>query len=223
MIRVQNCWLGLCLMLLAPFADAADQESVPASPESVIQRVSDELLQLIEESRGYVKEDPERFFSEVETLLLPAVDFKGFARGVMAVHYKRANDDQRERFTETFKWGLVRTYSLALSEFQDGDVVMVPGERPSQNPKRKNVKMEIRTGSGGVYPITFSMKLGKDDVWRLGNIIINGINIGLTYRSQFASAVQDQKYKGDMDQVIDAWAEVLVQEGEPPGLAVEGT
>ena len=44
------------------------------------------------------------------------------------------------------------------------------------------------------------------------NIIVNGVNIGLTYRSQFASAVQDQKYGGDLDKVIDAWALLLANE-----------
>ena len=223
MNRIRFAWLSLCLMVLVVFASfAVGEENSQPSPESVVQRVSDDLLQLIEDSRIYVKEEPERFFTEVEALLAPTVDFRGFARGVMAVHYKRANDDQRDRFTETFKWGLVRTYALALSEFNDGDVVMVPDDRPAQNPGRKNVKMEIRTGSGEVYPITYSMKLGKDGAWRLGNIIVNGINIGLTYRSQFASAVQDQKYNGDLDRVIDAWAEVLVHD-EAPGIAVEGS
>ena len=201
----------------------AAEEPAP-SPEDVVQQVSDDILQLIEDSRDYAEEDPERFFVEVEELLAPAVDFKGFARGVMAVHYKRASDDQRERFTETFKWGLVRTYSLALTEFKDGEITLVPDNRPATNPRRKNVKMEIRTGAGELYPITYSMKLGKDGAWRLGNIIVNGINIGLTYRSQFASAVQDQQYGGDLDRVIDAWAEVLAAEDDTLAeIKVEGT
>ena len=217
-IMLRNCVSLVLLVLLFPGSVSAT-DGAADTPEAVIERVSDDLLQLIEDSREYVTDDQERFFREVEVLLAPAVDFRGFARGVMAAHYKRASDDQRERFTETFKWGLVRTYALALTEFKDGDIVLVPDDRPAQNPRRKNVKMEIRMGSGEVYPITYSMKLGKDGEWRLGNIVVNGVNIGLTYRSQFASAVQDQKYNGDLDQVIEAWAEVLVNDEQPaPGL-----
>jgi phospholipid transport system substrate-binding protein len=69
--------------------------------------------------------------------------------------------------------------------------------------------MEIRTNTGEVYPVVYSMALGKDQVWRMRNIIINGVNIGLTYRSQFASAVQDPQYGQSLDAVIDAWAELL--------------
>ena len=212
--------LGLALgwlISLAPVQVSADMEPAAATsktPDAVVERTSDDMLALIEESRSYVKEDPERFYTAVEALLRPVVDFKGFARSVMAAHYKAANSDQRERFADTFKWGLVRSYALALTEFSDGDIVIVPSDRPPRNPRRQNVKMEIRLGTGEVYPVVYSMALGKDEVWRMRNIIINGVNIGLTYRSQFASAVQDPKYGGDLDAVIDAWATLLATEAE---------
>ena len=216
--------LSVALAAAGAHADDLVEKRLEATPESVVQQVSDDLLVLIDDAQAYVDEDPERFFVQVEALLAPAADFRGFARGVMAAHYKRASEDQRQRFAETFKWGLVRTFSLALTEFKDGQLVLVPDDRPAPNPRRKNVKMEMRTGAGEVFPITFSMKLGKDGAWRLGNIIANGVNIGLTYRSQFASAVQDQKYGGDLDQVIDAWADVLSAEGEAiVGGTVEGS
>ena len=81
--------------------------------------------------------------------------------------------------------------------------------------------MEIRTSTGEVYPLLYEMGLGKDDVWRMRNITINGVNIGLTYRSQFASAATDSRYGGDLNKVIDAWANVVQsnaeQEAEKPG------
>jgi phospholipid transport system substrate-binding protein len=121
--------LGHSPLALAANDDGMEPASVTAqSPDAVIERTSDALLVLIEESRAYVKEDPERFYQAVEALLRPVVDFKGFARSVMAAHYKSANADQRERFAETFKWGLVRSYSLALTEFRDGEIALVASD-----------------------------------------------------------------------------------------------
>lgn len=193
----------------ASYGDADPPVSAPKPPDAVIEQTSHDLLVLIEESREYAEADPERFFVEVEALLRYVVDFKGFARSVMAAHHKTASTEQRERFAETFKWGLVRSYALALVGFSDGEIVMVPSDRPPRSPRRKNVKMEIRLRGGEVYPVVYSMALGKDNAWRMRNIIINGVNVGLTYRSQFASAVQDPKYGGDLDAVIDAWAKLL--------------
>ena len=183
------------------------------SAEEVVRQASDDMLQLIESGRSYVDDDPERFYNEVEALLNPIVDFDRFARNVMGPHWKRATEDQQQRFIHSFKWGLLRTYAVALTEFSDGEVLVLEPDRPPRNPARRNVKMEIKTSGGDVYPIVYSMAADAGE-WRLRNIIIGGVNIGLTYRSQFASAVKDPKYGGDMDKVIDAWDRHLAESRE---------
>jgi phospholipid transport system substrate-binding protein len=127
----------------------------------------------------------------------------------MATYYKRASEAQRTRFAGAFKAGLVRTYAKALLEFSDEQIVVLPETRPPRDPNKQIVKMEVRSSSGKVYPAVYAMRLGDDGVWRIRNIIINGINIGLTYRSQFASAMKAPKNGGDLDRVIDAWSESL--------------
>lgn len=217
---IARLWRGILVPLALLWASAALAEDLspipedPAArtPEQQVRKASDDVLGLIEDSRDWAKDDPERFFREVERMLRPVVDFDSFSRSVMAVHYRDASKEQRERFADTFRWGLVRTYAMALTEFNDGEVVVVPPDRPPRSERRRTVKMEIRTSTGEVYPVLYSMGVGKDGVWRVRNIIVNGINMGLTYRSQFASAMTDQQYGGDMDRVIDAWAELLKAE-----------
>ena len=187
---------------------AAGAVSEVREAEQLVQRTTDQVLELIEDSRGYAKEDPERFYAEVEKLLSPAIDFPRFARSVMAAHYRDATPAQRERFADGFKWSLVRTYALALTEFNDGSVEIIPSDRPPRQPDRASVKQEIRSG-GDVYPVVYSLVRSKDDGWRVLNIIINGINMGLTYRNQFASAMQDPRYGGDLDRTIDGWVASL--------------
>jgi len=76
------------------------------------------------------------------------------------------------------------------------------------------VKQEIRLSSGEVYPVIYSMFRSEDGIWRMRNIIVNGVNMGLTYRNQFSSAATDARYGGDMDKVIDGWIESVGQEAE---------
>ncbi|MEZ5558777.1 MAG: ABC transporter substrate-binding protein [Pseudomonadales bacterium] len=221
----KSSWMVAALVLLMTgFAHAADSAS-PAvaeqTPEQLIRHTADSVLALIDSSQSYAKEDTERFYREVEALLDPVVDFTGFARSVMSVHYQDATPEQRERFAETFKWGLVRTYALALTEFRDGEVVVLPPDRPPRNPKRQTVTMEIHTKAGEVYPVLYSMGQSSDGSWRLRNIIINGVNMGLTYRSQFNSAVNDPKYGGNLDKVIDAWADMLAADTPGTGSAAQ--
>jgi len=203
--RVHLRTLSLALLLLTGSAVA---EAQIREAEVLVEQTTEQMLELIEEAKTYVDEDPERFYVAVEALLNPVIDFPRFARSVMAAHYKRATPEQRDRFAEGFKWSLVRTYALALTEFNDGGVNIIPSDRPAKRPDRASVKQEIRS-EGEVYPVVYSMALNSQGEWRVMNMIINGINMGLTYRNQFASAVNDPAYGGDMDQAIDGWVASL--------------
>ncbi|MGA0838671.1 MAG: MlaC/ttg2D family ABC transporter substrate-binding protein [Pseudomonadales bacterium] len=184
------------------------------SAEERVQQVSDSVLVLIEAARGYANDDPERFYREFTAILDPAVDFDAFARSVMAVHFRAATPEQRRRFADSFKWGLVRTYALALTEFSNGTVRVVPSAKPAQNKRLQSVRMEVTTPSGNVYPVQYAMALGSDGEWRVRNIIVNGVNMGLTYRNQFAGAMKDPANGGSLDKVIDGWSNMLKKEAE---------
>jgi phospholipid transport system substrate-binding protein len=207
------------LMALVPFAVGAAPAATHESPEEMVRETSNAVLDLIEEARGYVDQDPERFYRQVETVLLPVIDFDSFARSVMAAHYRKATPAQRQRFVDSFRSGLVRTYALALMEFKDGKVVVVPPDRPPRDPARRTVKMEIHI-SGQVYPVLYTVSQSGDGAWQVRNLIVNGVNMGLTYRNQFNSAMNNPKHGGKIDSVIDAWADML--EAEAPDFDIDG-
>lgn len=212
------------LLALLPWTTYAGEADAAAAGEQtateMVEKTTDDVLALIEQAKGYAKQNPERFYREVESLLSPVVDFESFARSVMAVHYRDATPEQRQRFAESFKWGLVRTYALALTDFEDGKVVVVPPDRPPRNPERQTVTMEIHTKTGEVYPVLYSVVQEDSGEWQIRNLIVNGVNMGLTYRNQFNSAMNDPKYGGDLDQVIDAWGRLL--KAEPPLIDEDG-
>jgi phospholipid transport system substrate-binding protein len=209
---ISTLLLGIALALLPVRATA---EAKPAAayetPEEMVRQMSKAVLDLADEARAYVDQDRERYFRQVEDLLSPVVDFDSFARSVMATHYRKATAEQRRRFIESFRSGLVRTYSLALMDFKDGRVVVVPPEREPRDPARRTVKMEVHT-AGQVWPVLYSVSLGADGAWQVRNLIVNGVNLGLTYRNQFSSAVSQQG--GNLDAVIKAWADII--EAEAP-------
>ena len=205
---IRRVGLALCLSVLALATGGALAAQFESAPHQLIADTSTDLLKLIEEGRGYADSDPERFFTAVEALLAPVIDFEGFARRVMSAHYKAATPEQRRRFAETFKWGLVRTYSLTLTDFTGGEVIVLPPDGPPRRPGRRNVKMEIHQG-GEIYPVLYAVTQSAEGDWRIGNIVIAGVNIGLTYRSQFRSVAADARYGGDLDRVIDAWVKFV--------------
>ncbi|HTO57019.1 MAG TPA: ABC transporter substrate-binding protein [Pseudomonadales bacterium] len=208
--------LFACALLCgAVRADAPD-------PTAVIQTATNSLIKVINDGKTYFDKDPDRFYGEIQKVLDPTVDFAKFAQGVMAVYYKRATTEQRDRFQSTFKSGLVRTYGKALLDFGDEKIDVLPPGKPREKPDRDTVKMEIHSKDGKVYPVLYSMRLCDDGQWRMYNILINGINMGITYRNQFASAMKAPENKGNLDMVIAQWAETIAhidpaKQGNPDG------
>jgi phospholipid transport system substrate-binding protein len=192
---------ALVLTLFASLAVAAES---PSTPHEVIRQTGDALIKVIEEGKGYFDADPERFYREVRGVLDPVIDFDSFARGVMAVNFKRATPEQRARFRDTFKDALVRTYGKALLNYGNERIDVVAPTRPPRQPDRESVTMEVHS-EGRVYPVVYSMQQDGSGRWRVGNVIINGINMGLTYRNQFAAAMKAPRNRGDIDLVIADW------------------
>ena len=191
-------------LLLSAFVVAA-----PVDPRVTIRQATDALLDVIKQGKSYFATDPNRYYKEIERVLDPTIDFDTFSRGVMAVFYKKATPEQRDRFQSTFKTGLIHTYGKALLDFGDEKIDVLPPDKPSTEPDRDSVKMDVHSKEGKVYPVIYSMRLGDDGAWRMYNIIINGINIGLTYRNQFASAMNAPENNGSLDAVISGWGETI--------------
>lgn len=188
--------------------EAAAQE---ANAAGAVQAASEEVMALIGASRGYAKTSPERFHAEVERLLRPVIDFPRFARSVMGVWYKRATPAQRTEFAESFKWTLVRTYASALTEFHDGQVRILPQRRKAKDPNKATVSMEI-TYQGTPYMVVYAMQR-RAELWQLVNVVIEGINLRLNYRSQFDTAMKAPEHGRDLDKVIAAWTRSIQQQG----------
>jgi phospholipid transport system substrate-binding protein len=172
------------------------------SAYETVKLVTDELLARLIVVQPLYESDREKYFQEIDISLAPFIDFGGFSRGVMAKYYRRASSDQKTRFVSTFRTSLIRTYSKALAEFDNEQIIVLQDDKPQKDPKKARVRLEVHAKDGTIYLIEYSL-VWLDEKWKLRNIVIEGINIGLQFRSQFAASMQE--HKNDMDNVIDNW------------------
>ena len=188
------------LILLFYFLQAQSIQS--ETPQQYVEKVHADIIQVIIEKQSIYKDQPEEFIESIAKSLEPLVDFKRISRNVMGKHYKIASQDQRDKFQEIFKSTLLETYSKTLAEFKNEEIRIIPSLNSSNKPNREKVHLEIVT-STKIYPAFYDMYLNKKNQWKLINIVINGVNLGLTFRNQFYSLMKDQE--NDIDKVIDLW------------------
>lgn len=218
LFRVQLAWLfGLYLLALGVQAE----ENTAVTAHDVVRETSRQVMAVVEEAHVYVDEDPERYYSQVQTILDEVIDFRGFARGVMGPYasserYRSLDEasraqlrDQLDRFTQVMRLGLVRTYSKGLLAF-GGSRIEVSQPAPDEAAQsRVSVEQLIFSDEVEPYKVMYQMGRSKAGEWKLRNVIIESVNLGEIYRNQFQAAAR--KHEGDIDTVIANWTTVEVE------------
>ncbi len=204
--------LAPVFLLLAAGAPAAAQPAAAALPPAhqLVEQATREVLDRIVRERPTFKKNPDHLYVIVEENLVPYVDFDRIARRVMAKHFQRATPEQRLRFVQVFKTSLINAYSSALAEYDDQKFSVLPPGKGDVEAARATVKMEVTMRDGTVYPLSYAMYLNDAGAWKLENLILNGINLGLTYRNNFAEMAQ--QYGGDIDRVIGNWSAKIAKD-----------
>ena len=87
-------------------------------------------------------------------------------------------------------------------EFKDEKIIVLPPKYKSASLNKVKVDIQIVTSSKS-YPGVYSMYLDSNNEWKIINIVVNGINLGLTFRSQFYSLME--KNNNHISTVIDKW------------------
>ena len=111
---------------------------------------------------------------------------------------------QLERFSETIRAGLVRTYSKGLLAFGGSRVELDEGNQSPADEGRATLRQLIYSDAAQPFVVIYQMARGRDGQWRMRNLIVENVNLGQIYRNQFEAAAR--RYDGDLDKVIDSWS-----------------
>lgn len=212
--------LSLLSLFAVPAMAAGSSQSASVvagmpQPHQVVQKATKEVLARIVKDRPQYDKNPDHLYTIIEENLVPYVDFDRIAKRVMAKYYLNATADQRARFRDAFKRSLIRAYGSALRNYDDQRFEVLPPGRGEVETERATVNMNITMKDGTVYRIVYSMFLAEDGAWRLENLILEGVNLGLTYKNNFAEMAS--QYGGDIDKVIANWSSRVEAEKKKQG------
>jgi len=177
-------------------------QSFAESSSEYVEKIHEDIVLVVKAKQGIYEENPEEFIKAISFALQPLVDFKRISRNVMGRYYKDANKEQIEKFNKVFKASLLETYSKTLAEFKDEEILVSSEVKKSPKGNKEKVSLQIVT-STKVYPAIYDMYRNKQGQWKLINIVINGVNLGLTFRNQFYSLME--KEGNNLDVVIERW------------------
>ncbi|WP_239985580.1 MlaC/ttg2D family ABC transporter substrate-binding protein [Marinobacter salexigens] len=186
--------------------------SVQADPEDDLQQYVDEntqrLVSQLNAERGLYESDPEAFYQNMEDALEGFVDFRRIAARVMGRYARQATPEQRDEFVVRFKRSLFDSYAQALMSADNFEIKVKGATINPSNDNRASVGMEVITATGNRHSVTYSMyRRGEGSDWLMENVIVEGVNIGLSFRDRFTQEMEANR--GQVEVVIDGWSDAV--------------
>ncbi|MBQ0747021.1 MAG: ABC transporter substrate-binding protein [Marinobacter sp.] len=197
---------SLALTLMAFFV-----ASVQAGPEEDLQRYVDgntqRLVNQLNAERGLYERDPEAFYQSMDDALEGFVDFRRIAARVMGRYARQTTPEQRDEFVVAFKRSLFDKYAQVVVSAEGVRIKVNAATINPQDDNRASVDMEVITASGNRHSVTYSMYRREGGDWMMENVIVEGVNIGLSFRDRFTQEMEANR--GQVQVVIDGWSDAV--------------
>ena len=194
-----RAWLAGCLALLLAITVYADSD-----PKAVIEPLKiarDTFYQDVAKFKeGKLTED--ELVERISEQFAPLINDRTIALRVMGRFARQATEAERDRFTDQLESSLVDAYARGLAAY-GGEQLVLPEQGVILRPGRAMVTARLESRSRDELPIQFALGFDKQKGWMVENVVIAGINLGLTLRNQFADLV---KSAGSVSGAIDSWS-----------------
>lgn len=184
---------GLLSLILALTTFTA--MAVTQAPDQAIRETTDRLRAMIDSNRAVYRADNEKFFREVETVVVPRFDTRYIGQIILGPHWRSASESQRTRFIAAFKNNLVHSYARALLEHADTVELKWKPVRMTPAAKDTTVSVDLIRKNGPPIPISFSVhRVGAE--WKVYDVSIEGISLVTSFRGQYTPEIRKNGLDG---------------------------
>ena len=153
-------------------------------PYIFIDENAQKMVRVLTEDSSLFETDRVLYENKIKEIFEPMIDFRRVAASVMGKkYYLLATKEERAEFVLIFRDSLLDTYAETLAQWGDSTITTEFPKNKEEFSKNVEVKQTLDTGTSK-YPISYKLRKSKDG-WKIVNIIINGVNLGLTFRNQF--------------------------------------
>lgn len=197
MFAIHKNYFYISILLLSSLPLIAEED-----PYVFIDSNAQKMVQVLIENKDLFSKDREAYENKIKEIFDPMIDFRRVAASVMGKKYYQASSPQQRRdFVAIFRNSLLDTYSETLAQWGDQSIITIPGEADWLGLKTIEVKQMLDTGSSK-YPISYKLRKSNNQ-WMIVNIIVNGVNLGLTFRNQFQALANN--HDGNIEIILKNW------------------
>jgi phospholipid transport system substrate-binding protein len=182
--------------LLAALLFAASVLAADIAPDVLVKDVTNEVLDIVRKDKDIQSGNTKKTLDLVEAKVLPHFNFQRMTQLALGREGRQATPDQFKVLVQEFHTLLVRTYSKALTEYRNQEIIFKPFK---MNPTDTDVRVRTEIKQSGGKPVSLDYYLEKNAVgWKVYDMEVGGVSLVTNYRSSFAQEIQ----KGGIDGLI---------------------
>jgi phospholipid transport system substrate-binding protein len=179
--------LGLGLLFsFAPTPSAHANAATQASPEGarqLIEGMAQEAISVLSEKNTTIIKQK---FSD---LLRSGFDIDGIARFTLGRHWRTATPEQQREYSTLFANYVVGIYANRFQAYS-GEELKVVGIKPDGEGYIVNSTI-AKPGAPNPIKVDWMLSKGQDNMLRVRDVVIEGVSMGITQRSEFSTIVQN--------------------------------
>ena len=168
--------------------------SADIGPQQLIKQTTDKVLSEIKLNSDGYRANPDKLTALVNEVVLPYFNFVAMTNLALYRHRNEFNEEQKIRIVSEFKTLLIRTYGMALLEYNNQEVNYLDMIGSVEKGKVK-VKTEVTQAGGSAIPLDYSLRRGKEG-WQVYDIQVDGISLVTNYRSSFDREINKNGVEG---------------------------
>lgn len=170
--------------------------------EKYVKEQHSKVFNYINSSEEILKNDRNRFLLGLEKNLKDLIISQEISKRVLGKkNYKIASKKQRKDFDLKFKNTLFDTYSTALSEIDETNIIIISHVHPNERLDLAIVKMRVNVSESD-FDLIYKMKK-INTRWKVIGIILDGIDLIGIFRKQFNKLLLDSD--NNFDLAIQNW------------------
>jgi phospholipid transport system substrate-binding protein len=162
--------------------------SAEETPDALVRRISQEVIAIAKTDKEIQNGNRQRIMQLVEEKILPHADFERTTALVAGRHWRSATPAQQQRLTEEFRTLMIYTYSGALAQVRNQQIMVKP-LRADPTDTEVVVHSEFRQ-SRGAEPVQVSYRFAQSfDGWKIYDVNVMGVWLVETYKSGFSEEI----------------------------------
>jgi phospholipid transport system substrate-binding protein len=172
------------------------------TPDQLVQRVTEDVLNSIKSDKQLAAGDKQKALKLAEEKILPHVDFQEATRLAVGRAWSQASPEQKQKLVDEFRRMLVRTYSGAIQAYEGQTMKVQPLRMKPDDTDVTVHNQYIRAGGGKPIQLDYQMRKTEQG-WKIYDIVVEGVSLVLTYRSEFDAVVKQQGIDGLIKRLAD--------------------